>query len=353
MDIQSLCRGITAPSEAARAAAKDQWNHVAKPLGSLGLLEEALIRIAALRGDHHIGLKPRAVLVFCADNGLVQEGVTQCGSEITALVAGNIVKGDSSVCHMAALAEAKVIPVDMGMLEAVPGCLDRRIAAGTGNIAQGPAMSRAQAEQAILHGAELVQALAKQGYRLLATGEMGIGNTSTSSTVAAALLGLSPEQVTGRGAGLSDQGLERKLRLVRRALEINQPDPGDPLDILAKLGGFDIAAMTGAFLGGAAYQVPVLIDGLISAVAALLAYRLCPESRKAMLPSHCSAEPAARLILAELGLQAPIQADLHLGEGSGAVCMMPLLDMALSVYEEMSTFHQIGMEAYQDWEGQK
>ena len=346
MNLSELCRSITPASIRAGKAAQEQWDHVAKPLGSLGLLEEAIIRIAALRESSHIRLKPRGVLVFCADNGVVREGVTQSGSEVTALVAGNIARGDASVCHMAELAQAKVMPVDMGMLHPVPGCLDRRIAPGSGNIAQGPAMSRDQAEQAILYGAELVREMAEQGYCLLATGEMGIGNTTTSSAVTAALLQIDPTQVTGRGAGLSASGLSRKLAVIRQAIEINQPNPQDPLDILAKLGGFDIAAMTGAFLGGAAYRVPILVDGLISAVSALLAYRLCPESRKAIFPSHCSAEPAARLLLSELGLSAPIQAGLRLGEGSGAVCFMPMLDMALAVYEEMSTFGEIGLTPY-------
>jgi len=351
VNLQELCSRITGPSEQAAVAARQQWDSVAKPLGSLGLLEDAVIRIAALNGEKNISIHPRAVLVFCADNGVVQEGISQSSSDVTALVAGNITKGEASVCHMAARADAKVLAIDMGMKEAVPGCLNRRIAAGTGNIARGPAMRREQAEDAILCGAELVRDLKEQGYRLLATGEMGIGNTTSSSAVASALLGLAPSLLTGRGAGLSDSGLKRKIAVVEQALAVNRPDPKDPIDVLAKLGGFDIAAMCGVFLGGAAYQLPILLDGLISCVSALLAYRLCPQSRKAMLASHCSAEPAARLLLEALELSAPIQAGLRLGEGSGAVCLMPLLDMALSVYEEMSTFEQIGLTAYSHLEG--
>ena len=330
--------------------AQQQWDRVAKPLGSLGLLEQAVIRIAGCCGTADFQIRPRAVLVFCADNGVVQEGVTQTDSAVTALVAGNMTRGEASVCHMAALADTQVFPVDMGMAQPVPGCLDRRIAAGTGNIARGPAMTREQAYRAIRTGIDLVQEKQSQGYRLLATGEMGIGNTTTTSAVAAALLRLDPEKVSGRGAGLSDQGLTKKISVIRQALAINQPDPEDPIDILAKVGGFDIGAMTGVFLGGGLYQMPILLDGVISAVAALLAARLCPNCRKAMVATHTSAEPAARLILAELGLEAPIQAGLRLGEGSGAVCFLPMLDMALAVYEEMATFHQIGLTPYEHLE---
>lgn len=341
---------ISPPSQQAMDQAQQQWDSVAKPLGSLGLLEQAVIRIAGCCGRADLQVRPRAVLVFCADNGVVRAGVTQTGSEVTALVAKNMTRGEASVCHMAALADAEVIPVDMGMENPVPGCLDRRIAAGTGNIAQGPAMTREQACQAIRTGIELVRERQAQGYHLLVTGEMGIGNTTTASAVTAALLGLDPARVSGRGAGLSDQGLTKKISVIRQALAVNQPNPEDPVDILAKVGGFDIGAMTGVFLGGGLYQVPVLLDGVISAAAALLAARLCPNSRKAMVATHTSAEPAAQLILAELGLEAPIQAGLRLGEGSGAVCFLPLLDMALAVYGEMSTFHQIGLAPYEHLE---
>lgn len=175
---------------------------------------------------------------------------------------------------------------------------------------------------------------------------MGIGNTTTSSAVTAVLLGLPIEEVTGRGAGLSNEGLIRKLDAIHRAIEVNRPDAADPMDVLCKLGGFDIAGMTGIFLGGALYRVPVLIDGLISSVAALLAARLCPNARCAMLASHCSAEPAARQILQELGVHAVLDAGLKLGEGTGAVCMMPLLDMALAVYCDSAGFADAGVGQY-------
>ena len=347
--MRDLLNTITPPDEVARAEARRRWNHCAKPLGSLGLLETALEDIAALTGSADIRLDRRAVLVLCADNGVVAQGVTQSPSSVTGLVAKQLAARRTSVCRMAQAARCQVVPVDVGILDfqEMPGVLSRRIGNGTGDISQGPAMTRRQAEQALHTGMELVREQQALGVDLLATGEMGIGNTTTSSAVACVLLGRPAEEMTGRGAGLSDQGLQKKTAAIRRALEVNRPDPSDPLDILQKVGGFDIAAMCGVFLGGALYRVPVLIDGLISAVAALCALRLCPAAGKAMLASHVSAEPAGGLVLEALGKQPLITAGMRLGEGTGAVAAMPLLDLALAVYRESYTFEEGGIEAYQ------
>ncbi len=347
--MRDLLNTITPPDEVARAEARRRWNDCAKPLGSLGLLETALEDIAALTGSADIRLDRRAVLVLCADNGVVAQGVTQSPSSVTGLVAKQLAARRTSVCRMAQAARCQVVPVDVGILDfqEMPGVLSRRIGNGTGDISQGPAMTRRQAEQALHTGMELVREQQALGVDLLATGEMGIGNTTTSSAVACVLLGRPAEEMTGRGAGLSDQGLQKKTAAIRRALEVNRPDPSDPLDILQKVGGFDIAAMCGVFLGGALYRVPVLIDGLISAVAALCALRLCPAAGKAMLASHVSAEPAGGLVLEALGKQPLITAGMRLGEGTGAVAAMPLLDLALAVYRESYTFEEGGIEAYQ------
>ena len=347
--MRDLLNTITPPDEVARAEARRRWNDCAKPLGSLGLLETALEDIAALTGSADIRLDRRAVLVLCADNGVVAQGVTQSPSSVTGLVAQQLAARRTSVCRMAQAARCQVVPVDVGILDfqEMPGVLSRRIGNGTGDISQGPAMTRRQAEQALHTGMELVREQQALGVDLLATGEMGIGNTTTSSAVACVLLGRPAEEMTGRGAGLSDQGLQKKTAAIRRALEVNRPDPSDPLDILQKVGGFDIAAMCGVFLGGALYRVPVLIDGLISAVAALCALRLCPAAGKAMLASHVSAEPAGGLVLEALGKQPLITAGMRLGEGTGAVAAMPLLDLALAVYRESYTFEEGGIEAYQ------
>ena len=347
--MRDLLNTITPPDEVARAEARRRWNDCAKPLGSLGLLETALEDIAALTGSADIRLDRRAVLVLCADNGVVAQGVTQSPSSVTGLVAKQLAARRTSVCRMAQAARCQVVPVDVGILDfqEMPGVLSRRIGNGTGDISQGPAMTRRQAEQALHTGMELVREQQALGVDLLATGEMGIGNTTTSSAVACVLLGRPAEEMTGRGAGLSDQGLQKKTAAIRRALEVNRPDPSDPLDILQKVGGFDIAAMCGVFLGGALYRVPVLIDGLISAVAALCALRLCPAAGKAMLASHVSAEPAGGLVLEALGKQPLITAGMRLGEGTGAVAAMPLLDLVLAVYRESYTFEEGGIEAYQ------
>ena len=353
MDFRTIAEALNAivpsPAEqAARDAAHRQWASIAKPLGSLGLLETTLEDIAFLTCSEQISLHPRAVLMLCADNGVVRQGVTQIDHSVTALVTRNAAQNCSSVCKMAVIAGCKVVPVDMGVIDfpPTPNVLDRRIGNGTGDITQGPAMSREQVEQAVLTGIGLVREQKEQGIRLLATGEMGIGNTTTSSAVASVLLDRPVREMTGRGAGLSDTGLHRKIWAIETALEKNRPNPGDPLDVLAKVGGFDIAGMCGIFLGGAAGRVPVLMDGFISTVAALCALGLCPGSGKAMVASHVSAEPAGRLILDALGKKPLITAGMRLGEGTGAVAAIPLLDMALALYDHGTTFDGTGIEAY-------
>ena len=213
---------------------------------------------------------------------------------------------------------------------------------------KGPAMTRAQAVQALEAGIEMVRRLKEDGYGLLATGEMGIGNTTTSSAVASVLLNQPVETMTGRGAGLSGDGLTRKINAIKKAIEVNHPNPGDAIDVLAKVGGFDIAGMAGMFLGGAAFGVPVVIDGFISCVAALIAQRICPAAGEYMIASHVSKEPAAQLILKALGKEAVIHGEMCLGEGSGAVALFPFLDMGIAVYESMSTFDDIHVEQYEE-----
>ncbi len=343
-----LLRSVAPASDAAALSAKRRWDLIAKPIGSLGLLEDSIIRIAALTGSDDVQLKKRAVFVFCADNGVVAEGVTQTGPEVTAIVAENLTRGDTSVCRMAAVAHAEIVPIDMGMLTASQNSkiLDRRVACGTKNMVFGPAMTKEEAVAGICSGIELVREFKEKGYGIIATGEMGIGNTTTSSAVASVLLGRPVTSVTGRGAGLSDEGLVRKIDAIERAIKANRPDPSDPLDVLSKLGGFDIAGMVGAFIGGAICRVPIIIDGFISAVSALIAKRLCPNAACALFPSHVSAEPAGMMVLEELGLVPLITAGMRLGEGTGAVALLPLLDMGLAVYNGMATFDDIGIEAY-------
>lgn len=349
MTLSEALKAAQRADRSAYDAAKKRWDSIAKPLGSLGLMEEAVCRISAMRRTAAPKIDKRAVIVMCADNGVVSEGVTQTGQEVTAVVTENMSSGQTSVCCMAKAAGADVIPVDIGVCRPVTGdkirqCAIRRTSS---NIAAGPAMSREEAVRAIEVGINLVIELCEKGYNLFATGEMGIGNTTTSSAITSVLLEKEPFEVTGRGAGLSSDGLRRKIAAIERAIAVNKPDKNDALDVLHKLGGFDIAGLAGVFIGGAVCRVPVLADGFISCVAAIVAERICPEVSDYVLASHASKEPAGELVSRAIGARPFLYADMCLGEGTGAVAAMPLLDMAFAVYNGMSTFEDINIDAYE------
>lgn len=346
-ELKTLLSTVTPPDETARAAAHAHWAALAKPLGGLGLLETMVEDAAALTGTETPALTRRAVLVLCADNGVVAQGVSQTDASVTRAVLQNLAARRTSVCRMAAAVHCTVVPVDMGIAGApVPEAVNCRIAPGTADFTLGPAMTRAQAVQAIAHGIELVRAQKRAGMQMLATGEMGIGNTTTSSAVASVLLNQPVQAMTGRGAGLSDAGLRRKIAAIERGIAVNHPDAADPLGVLAALGGFDIAGLCGVFLGGALEDLPIVMDGFISGVAALCAVRLCSAAGKAVFASHASSEPAARLVLDALNKKPLITADLHLGEGTGAVASLPLWDMALAVYNGCYSFAEGGIAPY-------
>ena len=347
MTLEETMQKIRPVDAAAMAAAKQHWDGLGKPLGSLGRLEKALIQIAGIQrtGDVHIDRK--ALVIMCADNGVVEEGVTQCGQEVTATVAENFLDEKSCVAIMCRRAGTKICPVDIGMAVDTPRVEKRKIAYGTKNMAKEPAMTREQAVAAIEVGIAKAEELHAQGYEMLATGEMGIGNTTTSSAMTAVYLGLDVETVTGRGAGLSSHGLQRKIHAIKQAIAVNQPDPEDPLDVLAKVGGLDIAGMCGLFLGGAAQQMPVVMDGFISQVAALTAVRLVAECADYILASHVSEEPGANILLKALEKDAFLTCGMRLGEGSGAVALFPILDFASDIYHKMSTFVQADIVEYQ------
>lgn len=239
-----------------------------------------------------------------------------------------------------------IFPIDVGVARDV-SIFNRKIAYGTKNMTKEPAMTREQAIHAIEIGIEAAQMMKEKGYHIIATGEMGIGNTTTSSAVASVLLDIPVEKMTGRGAGLSTEGLNRKIMAIKKAIALHQPDKKDAIDVLAKVGGFDIAAIAGLFLGGAALHIPVLIDGVISATGALAATAICPQVKDYMLATHVSKEPAGALLLEALGKEAPLHCDMCLGEGTGALNLFPLLDTGLAVYNQMGDFGKWGMEAYQ------
>ena len=347
--LDTAIKAVRIPDADAAAACRARWNRIGKPLYGLGALEDILVKIAAAQRTEKVDIRKKALVIFCADNGVVEEGVSQTGQEVTAIVAENFCRGRSCAAIMCRRAGVDLYPVDAGMASDPPHVEKRKCRRGTANMAKGPAMTPEETMYALMAGIAKAKELKEAGYRILASGEMGIGNTTTSAAITSALLHMEPEDVTGRGAGLSDEGLARKIRVIRRSLEINRPDPEDPLDVLTKVGGFDIAALAGFFLGGAAVSVPVVIDGFISAVAALIAARLCPLCREYMIPSHMSGEPASQAVFRELGLQPVIHAGMHLGEGTGAVALFPLLDMSCDIYDQMDTFEGISVEAYEDY----
>ena len=335
------------------------WDRVAKPLGSLGRFEDITARIGAIHDSTVIDIKKRAVIMMIADNGIVAEGVTQSGQDVTAAVAEWMGRGESSVCKMAKTAKADTIPVDVGInMEGSPkGVVDRKVMKGTRNFAYEPAMTEDECMQAIEAGIDIVCDCSAKGYKLLATGEMGIGNTTTSSALAAALLGLDAGAVTGRGAGLSTAGLRRKIQVIQDALDryCTEDEGGRDssefaMHMLSCVGGLDIAGLTGVFLGGAMNRIPVIIDGFISAVAALVAERLVPGTKDYMIASHQGKEPGMKYILDILGLEPVINGMLALGEGTGAVMLMPLLDTALALYSDGLAFADTTVEQYTDFE---
>ena len=341
-------KNITPADKAAYQAAKSRWDSIAKPLGSFGLLEEMIQKLAAVQGTADVDISVRTAVVMCGDHGAVSEGVTQCGQEVTAECAAAIAEGRSNINAVAEAFNTEVIAVDVGIAADVDcgRLIKRKVVYGTRNITQGSAMTNEETEAAIVTGMDMVKELREHGTKIIVTGEMGIGNTTPTAAIASVLLDLPPQQVTGRGAGLSTEGLERKINAVKRALEVNKPDKHKPLELLQKLGGAEIAAMVGLSLGGAYYRVPVVIDGVISAAAAAVACGMAPLCCEYMLASHCSGEPAGEGLLAFCGLTAPINAGLRLGEGTGGVLLLPILDGALALYRNSHRFDETNIERY-------
>lgn len=321
--------------------AQGHLNVLLKPQGSFGRLEDLIIKLAGIKSQSRPEIKRKAVIMMCGDNGVYEEGFHSYPQEITKIIAqlaGQEGIVGSSV--FARLANAEMITVDVGIKEKVEGShiLKRKVRFGTGNIAKGPAMTKEEALQAIATGVEVVEDLVKKGVDLIAVGEAGICNTTTSAAILAVLTDYPVEQVVGRGSGLSDEKLKEKCDIVRKAIDINKPDKNDPLDVLAKVGGLEIAGMVGCFLAAAKNATPVVIDGFISGVAALIAVKLAPAAINYMFPSHVSAEQGADILLKCLDLKPYFTLDLRLGEGTGALLAFNLFDCAVRVMEEMGTF---------------
>lgn len=336
----------------AQAAAQARLDSLTKPLGSLGRLEWIVRQVAGITGKVRPDVDKKAIVIMCADNGVVEEGVSSCPKSVTASVTQNFARGITGINVLSSHAGADIVVVDIGVdaqLEG-KGILDKKIRWGTGNIARGPAMTREEAVKAIETGIEVVCELHQKGINLLGTGEMGIGNTTTSSAVAAVLTGKPLEPLVGRGSGLTDDGLDSKIKVIRRAIEINQADPSDPLDVLSKLGGLDIAGLTGCYIGAAACRVPILIDGFIASVAALVAVRLKPETKQFMFASHGSAEPGSSAVHEAIGLEPLLMLGMRLGEGTGAAVAFHIIDAAFAAYNNMGTFGDAQIEQYKPLE---
>lgn len=346
--LKEKLKSIKIPDKKAEEAAKKRWSKCAHPLGSLGELENIISKIAALTGSEDIDVSKKALLVFCADNGVVAQGVSQSESSVTTNIVMGLAEGKTAVCKMAETVKSSVFVIDVGVKDFCGDerVLSERISNGTRDFTKCPAMTREEAVKSVLSGISTVKKMKEAGFNLLATGEAGIGNTSTAAAISCVLLEKEPEKIVGRGAGLSQEGLKKKISAVERGISLNQPDKNDPVDVLSKVGGFDIGAMCGAFLGGAIYGVPVIADGFISQTAALLAVRLCPECEKAIILSHISGEKGAKEVASALKGNPLICAGLRLGEGSGAVAAMPLIDMAKAVYDDCYSFEECGIEEY-------
>ena len=343
-------------SEEHFAACKKKWDTLAKPLDGLGAFEELVARIGGIQHTAVPSIQKRTMLIFLSDNGIVEEGVSQCGSEVTHSVAEAMSRRNSTACVMAEKAGIPVCPVDIGMIGTkLPNIRDFRIREGSRNFAKEPAMTMEETLLAIRAGATAAEDLAKEGNNLLLLGEMGIGNTSTSTAVGCAILGLDPAEVMGRGAGLSDTKFNHKCSVIRDALrqyhflQETGPAPSEEeiLRILKILGGYDIAGMVGAILMAAVRHIPVVLDGLITLTAALVAAKLCPKVKNILIPSHHPREPLGQRILEELGLHAVIHGQMALGEGTGAILLIPMLDVCMEYYNKGTRFDGLGIEAYQ------
>ncbi|MBQ8622480.1 MAG: nicotinate-nucleotide--dimethylbenzimidazole phosphoribosyltransferase [Oscillospiraceae bacterium] len=343
MELKTYLDSVLPLDEAAMNAARERQAQLAKPPGSLGRLEDLSVQLAGITGKVHNKIEKKHLLVFAADNGVVAEGVSSAPQSVTLMQTINLTRhktGASTLCkHFGCGITVCDVGVNADIKESK--VLNRKIAYGTQNIVQGPAMSREQAMQAIMTGIELAQ---NTDADVIGVGEMGIGNTTTSSAVLSVLLDADVDVVTGRGGGITDASYLKKKQVIKDAIAINQPDKNDIIDVLAKVGGFDIAAMCGAFIGCAAARRPVVIDGFISAVAALCAYKLCPNSVQYFVPSHASYEIGYKLAMDAMNLQPLLLLGMRLGEGSGCPLAFEILDAACAIINDIATFDQAGID---------
>ncbi len=344
--LDTTLKQIRLLNEAAMKQAKERQNTLTKPRGSLGRLEDLSIQLAGIVGSSRPTIKDKVIITMAGDHGVCAEGVNPYPQEITAQMVLNFLRGGAGINVLARHIGARVVIVDMGVATDyanAEGIIFRPVAKGTNNIAKGPAMTKEQALKAVETGIEVVQQQKKFGMDIVGVGEMGIGNTTPSSAIVAAITGVPVANVTGRGTGCDDERLARKIAVIERALEVNRPDTTDPLDVLAKVGGFEIGGMAGVMLGAAAIGIPVVIDGFISGAAALIAYGLCPRVRDYMIAAHNSVEGGHMYAMTYMGLSPLLDLSLRLGEGTGAALGISLAEAAVKILNEMATFGEAGV----------
>ena len=345
-EIDRLVSDIRPPDAAIAQAARQRQDRLTKPPGSLGRLEDVAVQVAAILGSERPSLRGKALIIAAADHGVIAEGVSGYPQAVTAQMVCNFLAGGAAINALARQTGVRLTIVDAGIAAPLPNHPQLRrlgLGPGTGNIARGPAMTREQADACILAGIELAREAADSGTDLIALGDMGIGNTTAAAAVTAAITGQSAADATGRGTGRSDAQLRDKASVVERALEVNQPDPRDGVDVLAHVGGFEIGVLAGVILGGALVRRVVVLDGFICGAAALIARRICPPAIDFCIAGHRSAERGHALILNHLGLHPLLELELRLGEGSGAVLAMGLIESAAACLAEMSTFDEAGV----------
>ena len=339
----------TIPPIDKRAAqqARARQNSLTKPPGSLGRLEEVSIQLAGMKADPLPNVDRKAVIIMAADHGVALEGVSAFPAEVTPQMVMNFLSGGAAINVLARQAGAGVTIVDIGVAAdfdpALTGLWHRKVARGTHNMAKGPAMTRADAEKALACGMDVLAEVAKKGLDLIATGEMGIGNTTPSSAIISVMTGLPVVKVTGRGTGLDDAGINRKIRVIENAIAVNRPDPENALDVLSKVGGLEIAGLAGVMIAAASRRIPIVVDGFISSAAAMIAVGLVPDVRNYLLSGHQSVEIGHQAMLRHLGLTPLIDLDLRLGEGTGAVLAFHLIEAASRILREMATFAEAGV----------
>lgn len=332
--------------EKAMEKAAERQNMLTKPKGSLGILEDLSIKLAGIQAKPLPSIDKKVVIVMAADHGVAEEGVSAFPAEVTPQMVYNFLNGGAGINVISRFTETEVIVIDMGVatdLKVHPKLINKKIAKGTANIAKGSAMSYQEAIQCLELGIEMAEKTVEKGAQAIGLGDMGIANTTSSSAILASFCDYPIDMIVGRGTGITDEQHERKKKVILQALKLNQPDSFDPIDVLAKVGGFEIGGLAGCILGAAANQVPVVIDGFISGAAALLASRISPLSVNYTVASHMSAEPGHQLILKDLDLRPLLQFDMRLGEGTGAVLGMHILELSGKILCEMSTFSEAGV----------